>query len=229
MSGTNQRWNLNTFVWTDENRLPGFRGLVNSWFEIHRTFCEEGQPNFSWDWGNHERPQIGLLANAVTLIGGLSLQEGWIEKESEAKYAGRYDLWLRLPPLKSQNDYYIEAKQKYLDMEGSLAGCSQVIGREMKSAGKSAANLKVKEKVVSAAFLTLMFKNDTLDFLERNTRELFAYICTENGVRYEYDTVAAIWMGAAEFELCRHEREVSHPGWKQDCFGMLFVTRRMDR
>jgi hypothetical protein len=79
------KWNLNTFAWANEDKLPGFGKLLGSWLDVHRNFCEGAQPYFSWEWGHNEHSQRGFLANAAILIGGFSIEESWIKKDSGQK------------------------------------------------------------------------------------------------------------------------------------------------
>lgn len=223
------KWNLNTFAFANEHKLPGFKKLLNSWLNVHRNFCDGAQPDFSWDWGYHERPQIGLLSNAAILIGGLSIEEGWIQKESDEgkKYSGRCDLWLRLSPPTSEHDYLIEAKHEYLWIKSGLHNSCQVIDQQMAAARVSAQCLKKSEKIVAIAFLSLSFEDKGLETIERRTDELIAHIRDQGQCKEDFDAVGAIWMGAKEFERSRQERERDHPGWENRHFGMILLASRI--
>jgi len=234
MNEMKPKWNLNTFAWTNEDKLPGFGKLLSSWLNVHRTFCEGAQPNFSWEWGHNEHSQLGFLANAATLIGGLSVAESWIKKDSKQdseqgkKVQGRSDLWLRLCPPHSGNDYLIEAKiEQYLDVI-KLNNASQKIAQQMKAARESAQRLKGKqEKIVAMAFLSLKFENENLDSLEQNTGDLISHIWNQSHSQKELDAIGAIWMGKEDFLRSKEGREKEYPGWKNVHFGMVLLASRM--
>jgi len=225
------KWKLNSHAQANEGRLPGFKPLLDSWLKVHRDFSERGQPYFSWDWGHNERAQLGFLANAAILIGGLSVAESWIKKDSD-KTNGHSDLWLRLCPPTSQNDFLIEAKiERFLGVV-DLNKSRQKIDSKMKAAREDAQRLKRKPeetvampvKIVAMAFLSLIFQNENLDSLEQNTNDLISSVWDQSQSQKDLDAIGAIWMGAEDFRRSRQEREKVIQGWENHQFGMVLLA-----
>ena len=227
------KWNLNSFSWANENRLPGFGRLLGSWLNVHRDFSERGLPYLSWDCGHNEGAQVGFLGNAAVLIGGLSVEESGIKKGPDQN--GRLDLWLRLCPPTSQNDFLIEAKiEQYLGVI-DLNKSREKIDNKMKAARKDAQRLKRRPeeivampvKIVAMAFLSLLFQNENLDSLEQNTNDLISSVWDQSQSQKDLDAIGAIWMGAEDFRRSRQEREKVIPGWKNHQFGMVLLASRV--
>jgi hypothetical protein len=200
------KWNLNSFSWANENRLPGFGRLLGSWLNVHRDFSERGLPYLSWDCGHNEGAQVGFLGNAAVLIGGLSVEESGIEAKIE-QYLGVIDL--------------NKSREK--------------IDNKMKAARKDAQRLKRRPeeivampvKIVAMAFLSLLFQNENLDSLEQNTNDLISSVWDQSQSQKDLDAIGAIWMGAEDFRRSRQEREKVIPGWKNHQFGMVLLASRV--
>jgi hypothetical protein len=228
------KWKLNTFAWADESKLPGFGKLISSWLDVHRNFSEGAQPNFSWDWGYNERSQIGLLANAAMLIGGLSAVEGLIKKDSGQK-EGRSDLWLRLcPPTfenDAENDYLIEAKiEQYFKIDKiDLGRAREKIDEKMKAAREEARRLtRTSEKLVAMVFLSLTFEDQNLNSLEQNISDLISDIWNQSQSQKEFDAIGAIWMGARDFKSSKAKRKEKYPQWPYAHPGMVLLASCKD-
>ena len=222
------KWNLNSFAWADEDKLPGFEKLLGSWINVHRNFCEGAQPNFSWEWGHNEHSQLGLLADAGTLIGGISIRESWIRKDSEQR-KGRNDLWLRLSPPDSENDYLIESKiEQYLGVV-ALDKANKKIVEKMEAARKNAQSLIGNPgKFVAMAFLSLRFADENLDPLEQKTSDLISHIRNQVRVEQKLDAIGAIWMGAKDLQCSREERKANnYSGGENVHFGMVLLASRI--
>ena len=223
------KWNLNTFAWVNENKLPSFGRLLSSWLNVHRTFCEEAQPDFSWEWGHNERAQIGLLGNAATLIGGVSIEEGCIEKHSGSgqKSQGRSDLWLRFPTLDC--DYLVEAKiEQYLDVTEPNTAVQKILNK-MSAARQNAESLKHrKEKIVAMTFLSLRFADENLDSLSQKTDDVISHIWNKIRNEQKLDAIGAIWMNAHDLQQSREERRAMDSKWTNVHFGMVLLASRIE-
>jgi hypothetical protein len=227
------KWNLKDFAWADKVKLPGFEKLLGSWLNVHRFFCEGRQPEFSWEWGNKERSQIGFISNAAVLIGGIALEEYSIQKNStiKAKYQGRSDLWLRLCPPNSNEDYFIEAKHTYLKIHKSLNDSSKKIGKTIKNARESAEWLRRSEiadsKITALSFFTLNFESNEPELLDSKTNDLISHI--KNQLKYEFDlaAIAAIWAGSIDFQLSKKECAEKFPTWKKHQYGVILLASRL--
>jgi hypothetical protein len=219
------KWNLNSFTWANEERLPGFGKLLSSWLDVHRTFCEGAQPNFSWEWGHNEHSQLGLLADAGTLIGGISIRESWIRKDSGQR-EGRSDLWLRLCPPDSENDYLIEAKiEQYLNVV-ELDKANKTIIKKMEVVCKNAQSLAGNPgKFVAMTFLSLRFADENLDSLEKKTSDLISHIWNQSQSKKGLDAIGAIWMGAKDLQRSQEERKKNNE--TNVHFGMILLASRM--
>ncbi len=212
-------WNLNTFVSVNENKLPGFGRLLESWLNVHRKFCASLVPEHSWEPDYRERPQIGFLSNAAVLIGGLALEEWGAEKKSDAgdKRSGRNDLWLRLGSPAFEKDYYIEAKYNSLQLLGPFDALDQVITGTMDSAIECARQLDPKnnEKIVAISFLTLRYDQNGTESLDNKIEALLLHLQEQKTRTSNRNAIGAIWLGREDFEASRNDRnqyENNSPG-----------------
>jgi len=223
------KWNLNTFVWADEKKLPGFGRLLGSWLNVHRNFCGGAQPDFSWEWDHRERSQIGFLANAAVLTGGISLEEWCTKKSTQGKtFQGRCDLWLRLSPPAINEDCFLESKHTHIDLSLDLIETDLKITQTVKFAREDASTLKEKKGIiVGLTFLTLFLKEKNLEVLDRKTNELITHIWNQNQKQNCFGAISAIWMGSEDFKLSREERERSYPGWENCQFGVILLAERL--
>lgn len=218
------KWNLNTFIYVNENRLPGFGKLLESWFDIHRKFCD-GNP-LDHPWAYSERPQVGLLSNAAVLIGGISFEEWRTEKTSDqGNHYGRNDLWLRLEPRSEKRDYQIEAKYKRLALHRSVSDSDQDIIQTMATAHNCANRLDPKNgKVLAVSFFVLGFEDENVGPLNNKIRELLLHIQQPNQQSKNFDAIAVIWQDAEDFELSRKERKQKEKSWENNDFGMILLA-----
>jgi hypothetical protein len=218
-------WDLNTFTWVNEARLPGFGRLLESWLNVHRKYCVGLSLQAEHAWEYSERPQVGLLSNAAAIIGGITLEEWNTEKfvDEEKKRYGRNDLWLRLnPPTKSQ-DYQLEAKHRRIDLRGPVdaSGLLSVMN-EAQSAAKV---LNPKHgKIVAASFLTLRFASEDTDELDEKIQELFIHIQDRNRIKKDLDAIAGVWIGVEDFLSSRIQRKQIDKNWTNDEVGVIFLA-----
>jgi len=197
------KWDLNTFVCVNEKSVPGFGNLLESWFDVHRKYCD-GVP-LDHHWAYSERPQIGLLSNAAALIGGVSFEEWHTEKISDqGNCYGRNDLWLRLDPPSDKKDYQIEAKFARLALHRPISNSAQVIVQTMKDARECAERLNPKNgKILVVSFFALRFEDENIESLDNKIRELLLHIQQPNQEGKFFDAVAAIWSDANDFQTAR--------------------------
>jgi hypothetical protein len=196
-----------------------------------KVFCEGGHPDFSWEWGQNERSQLGFLASAATQIGGLSVVESWTMKfpEGEKEYSGTNDLWLRLCPPTSDLDYFIEAKFEPCLPVAIINQSASVIVNHMTTAKSDAQSLKDKTGRIGAMiFASLKYENDNLDRLDQETINLISHIWNEIRGKQELDAIGAIWMGAADLRHSRDERKRDNiSGGKNVHYGMICLACRI--
>jgi hypothetical protein len=228
-STSKPEWDLNTFVWVNEKKLPGFGRLLESWLNVHRKYCAGISPELPWEYT--ERPQIGLLSNAAVLVGGIALEEWSTEKMSDQgkKGYGRNDLWLRLCPPSNRKDYQIEAKHARLDLRNSVSDSDQTITQTMSEACRESERSNPKNgKIVAVSFLSLRFAQKNTESLENKTHELCLHIQDQNRHKNDLDAIAAIWLGAEDFERSREEREQIAKDWTNDEVGIIFLASRIN-
>lgn len=223
-------FHLNTFVWVNEKKLPGFGKLLEAWLNVHRKFCEGVRPEFSWswEWDYKERSQVGFLSQAAILIGGIALEE-WVTKKATLngkEFQGRNDLWLRLSPPTNERDYFVESKNSYIDLSWDLTKSSQEISQTLDNSCKSAQELLQKnEKVLALSFFVLRFEGENLQSLDKKTAEVISHIWNQNQQQNHLDAIAVIWIGAEDFQLSREER--SKAGWENKEFGVILLASRI--
>ena len=223
-------FHLNTFVWVNEKKLPGFGKLLDAWLNGHRKFCEGVRPEFSWEWDYKERSQIGFLSQAAILSGGIALEE-WVTKKAtldSKEFQGRNDLWLRLSPPTNEKDYFVESKNSYIDLSWDLTKSSLEISQTLDSSCKSALELLQKnEKILALSSFVLRFEGENLQSLDKKTAEVISHIWNQNQQQNHLDAIAVIWIGAEDFQLCREERERNKSGWKSKEFGVILLASRI--
>ena len=89
----------------------GYEPLFRHWIEVqHRYAAQSKFEDFAHNYS--ERPQVGFVAAAVWLAGGVALEE-WKTKKigGEESHTGRCDLWFSLP---GKGSYHAEAKHEWL-------------------------------------------------------------------------------------------------------------------
>ena len=216
---------LKTFLQVDEEKLPGFGKLLESWFDVHKRFSTGVAPENSWEREYKERSQIGFLSNAAFLSGGIALEEWGAKKKSGY---GRFDLWLRLKPSSNERDYHIEAKLDPFDIRNPIEYFDLRVNDTMKSALTDANRLGRNDgKIVAATFLVLRLEDENTGMIDRKIQELLNRLEGRNRQMFGLDAIAAIWLGLDAFKLCRKKREESLKGWKACEVGLMFLASRI--
>jgi hypothetical protein len=225
-------WSLNTFSRVNEDKLPGFGRLLESWQNVHRKYCNGCRPDNSWDY--QERSQIGFLSNAAVLIGGIALEEWGTQKKSRQgeSYYGRSDLWLCLcPPLNWNGDaYHIESKHCSLDLRQPVNDSYQIINNTMALAFEDAKVLRPTDggRSMAISFFTLWFPDKKTDALDNKISKLLSFIEMQSQ-ESSIHAIAAIWIDAKDFDLCRRERyERSSGKWDAEQVGLILLAKHND-
>lgn len=228
-----EEWSFNTFAWADEQKLPGFGKLLNSWLQVHKTYCNGCRPENSWEGDFKEQSQVGYLSNAGVLIGGIALEEMAVKKKSGD---GRNDLFLRLPTLNSTQDYFIEAKFGVIDLtwaeDNVLKKLFQLMGEEG-DAIKATKELDPKllkthdGKAVAVSFFSLKFEGANTANLDERISDLFNFIQVKQRVQLGLDALASIYFSEKDFQQNREE-------WKgkrvkaNEFVGLILVAKHID-
>lgn len=223
---TKEEWNFNTFAWADEQKLPGFGELLNSWLQVHQIYCNGCRSENSWESDFKERSQVGFLSNAGALIGGITLEEMAVEKQSGSGN-GRNDLFLRFPKLNPIQDYFFEAKLGTIDLLQSKSWAEQfsrVMGEAIKDTGRLKDPNLFKSppaKAVAVSFFTLISKD--IANLDEKTSALLKILQEKQIV--PFDGVALICFSATDFKKNQEEREK----WTKDNdrLGLILVAKHV--
>jgi hypothetical protein len=216
-------WNFNTFAWADEQELPGFGKLLNSWLQVHKNFCTGVRPENSWEWDYKERSQVGFLSNASVLIGGIALEEWGTSKKSGY---GRNDLWLRLPTQNGNHDYFIEAKHESIDLFYFENNLAQNLSIAMGNALADAERLSPKNgKAVAVSFFNLRFNNETIDNLDERASDLLNNIKEKQSRQLGLNALASIYLGAEDFHKNRLERKDLNEKWTSYEVGLILMAK----
>ena len=228
-----EEWSFNTFAWADEQKLPGFGKLLNSWLQVHKNYCNGCRPENSWENDFKEWSQVGFLSNAGVLVGGIALEEWGIEKKS-ASGDGRNDLFLRLPTLNSTQDYFIEAKLGNIDLLQSQSNWAEKLSEVMGNAIKGAEQLddpnlfkSLPTKAVAISFFTLSFDGVDTSNLDEKTSALHNCIQAKQRVQLGLDALASIYFSAEDFQQNRKER---NGNWNEDneLVGLILVAKHIE-
>jgi hypothetical protein len=83
-------------------------------------------------------------------------------------------------------------------------------------------------KIVAVSFLSLRFAQKNTESLENKTHELCLHIQDQNRHKNDLDAIAAIWLGAEDFERSREEREQIAKDWTNDEVGIIFLASRIN-
>ena len=223
-----EEWSFNTSVWADEQKLPGFGELLNSWLQVHKNYCNGCRPENSWEYDFKERSQVGFLSNAGVLIDGIALEEFAVPKNSRN---GRNDLFLRLPTLNSTQDYFIEAKWGAIDLpwtEDSVVGkLFEVMGMAIKDAKQLDPALLRPHvgKAVAVSFLILSSKDEDAANLDERTSALLKSIQVKQCG--QFDALASIYFSAEDFLQNRKERSGK---WDKDneLVGLILTAKLIE-
>jgi hypothetical protein len=219
--------NLNPSVWVNEEKLPGFQKLLESWIRVYQKGCHSLWPEFLWEYT--ERPQVGLLSNAAVLIDGVALEEWATQKTSGGNTSyGRNDLWLRL----YSADYQIEAKHAKLSVHKTIDESEATISYAMEQAQISARELISRNREINVAisFVTLEFDKGNSDttILDKKITELLQRI------KNNYDAVATIWLNTETFQIAREARlektknEPLNEKWRIHDGGLILFANRIN-
>ena len=209
---SNIKYHFNTFAWADEQELPGFGKLLNSWLQVHKNYCNELRPEHSWEYEFKELSHVGFLSNAGVMINGIALVEHEIKKKSGD---GRNDLFLRLHSQTRTHDYFIEAKWAAIDLKWQENDVLNQITRLMGIAIDSAkqidpAHLKPNNgKAVAVSFFILIFEDGGKLDLDERTSALLNFIqekqCGQLGLGL--NALGSICFSAEEFQQNQRDRE----------------------
>lgn len=85
--------------------------IGNKWFEMSKKYEEKYNSKDSIHW-YIERTNVGALASAIWLCGGVAIEEYPTTKEKYGDYKGRCDLFFELDSLKA----VCEAKMKWIEI-----------------------------------------------------------------------------------------------------------------
>jgi hypothetical protein len=224
-----KEWSFNTFAWADEQKLPGFGQLLNSWLQVHKNYCNNVRPENSWEYDFKERSQIGFLSNAVVLIGGIALEE-WAAKKKSGSGNGRNDLFSRLPTQNQTQDYFIEAKWGAIDLrwtENNVVGkLSEVMGNAIKDAEQLDAKHLIPNdgKAVAVSFFILSFNDEDADSLDKTASTLLNYIQGEQSQRLGLNALASIYFTSEDLKQNRNERKE----WPTYEVGLILMAKLVD-
>ncbi len=142
-------WRLN------RAKLPGWERLLPAWIRIHSAYTDAFVPNDrELSLYYKERPQVGFLAAAAFAAGGVALEEWGTEK---AEGYGRSDLWIRLCPQTTDEDYSIEAKHRSIGFtcDNDLGWCKQIRENHYE-AELSTQRVKLEGAKVAVGFASLI-------------------------------------------------------------------------
>ncbi len=207
-----------TKVAVDSSKLPEFKQLLDEWLNVQQRYCERVPPENPWLYS--ERPCIGLLAAAATLVGAVTLEE-WRTKKSreEGEGYGRNDLWLRFNSPPNQSDYAIEAKYESIEFAKELLpNIKQKIEDILRIAVEDASSVpKHVGCPAGIAFISLRQYNE--QDVSNAPKQIFNLV--ESGI--EFDAFAGICLSSQSFE--KSKAEAQKDGWKNDTFGMIVLIR----
>ena len=221
------KWSFNTFAWANEQKLPGFGELLNSWLQVHKKYCHGCRPENSWENDFKERSQVGFLSNAGVLIGEIALEE-WAVKKKSGSGNGRNDLFLRFPKLNPIQDYFIEAKVGNIDLIQPGVWTQQlreVMGKAIKDAEQLNDKNLFKEanpaKAVAVSFFTL--KSNDIAKPDEKTSILLKSL--EEKQIVQFDALASIYFSAEDFKKSQEERGK----WTKDNdrLGLILVAKHV--
>lgn len=116
-------------------RLSSLKPVLNEWIKIHESFCKTSKDD-SLYWYN-ERATLSTLAGAVWNLKGYCLEEYRTDKKYRKEtYLGRADLWFEW----RKQEYYIEAKQRWISLSKNAKSASRHINETIINVKKEAAN-----------------------------------------------------------------------------------------
>jgi hypothetical protein len=196
------------------SKLPDFKQLLSEWLNVQQRYCERVWPENPWVYG--ERPCVGLLAAAATLVGAVVLEEWRTEKSHEkGESYGRNDLWLRFNSPPNQSDYAIEAKHEWINLDEEWhPGNKLKIQRTLGDAKKDALNApQYAGQRIGMAFFSLEHHNPRV--ASETTNRLFEFVEAE----IEFDIFASICLSAESFAKAKQD------GWNHNHFGMILLAK----
>ena len=132
--------------------------IGNKWIEISKKYEEKYDSKDSIHW-YIERTNVGALATAIWLCGGVAIEEYPTTKEKDGEYKGRCDLFFEIDNLKA----ICEAKMKWIEIAEKTLLIEDVvapINDAIELAKSDSKAHKTNHKKMYATFICSYWKKD---------------------------------------------------------------------
>ena len=124
--------------WIDTDRLPRLRPILEQWIRSIRRYHTQMEDDHAWHY--HERAQVGFLAAAAWLAGGVALEEWRSDKRAGvSSRKGRCDLYVYRKPFAG----HFEAKHAWIHLDVGSVRAAQRVETELNRAVANAGDLVV--------------------------------------------------------------------------------------